>query len=148
MIVLSLPTAVYLVLQLIMLPQITRWHASCNQHVRPLESSGLACIEKPYTMHGARHTAGFRCIHEQSRCQRPHEILGSPWARSAICREWNQRHWEESKTSKRGQCENQWGVGHETRFNKDNWESTYFMIFWKSWNWPLYSRECLQYWLH
>jgi len=22
-----------------------------------------------------------------------------------------------------------------------------FMIFWKSWNWPSYSRECLQYWL-
>ena len=21
------------------------------------------------------------------------------------------------------------------------------MIFWKSWNWPSYSRECLQYWL-
>jgi len=23
----------------------------------------------------------------------------------------------------------------------------YFMIFWKSWKWPSYSRECLQYWL-
>ena len=22
------------------------------------------------------------------------------------------------------------------------------MIFWKSWNWPSYSRECLLYWLH
>jgi len=28
----------------------------------------VACIEEPYTVHGARHTAGFRCIHEQSRC--------------------------------------------------------------------------------
>jgi hypothetical protein len=37
---------------------------------------------------------------------------------------------------KRGQCYNQQGVGHETRFSKDNWESTYFMIFWKSWSWP------------
>jgi len=22
------------------------------------------------------------------------------------------------------------------------------MIFWKFWNWPLYSRQCLLYWLH
>jgi len=41
LIILSLPTAVPLVLQLIMLPQTTRWHASCNQHLRPLELSGL-----------------------------------------------------------------------------------------------------------
>ena len=40
LIVLSLPTAACLVLQLIMLRQTTRWHASCNQHLRPLESSG------------------------------------------------------------------------------------------------------------
>jgi len=33
-------------------------------------------------------------------------------------------------------------------FSKDNWDSTYFMIFWKFWNWPSYSRECLLYWLH
>ena len=37
--------------------------------------------------------------------------------------------------------------GHETRFSQDNWESAYFIIFWKSWNWPSYSRECLLYWL-
>jgi len=30
--------AVCLVLQLIMLPHTTRWHVSCNQHLRPLES--------------------------------------------------------------------------------------------------------------
>jgi len=39
--VLSLPTAIGLLLRLIMLLQITWWHASCNQHLRPLESSGL-----------------------------------------------------------------------------------------------------------
>jgi len=33
-------------------------------------------------------------------------------------------------------------------FITDNWESKYFMIFWISWNWPSYSRECLWYWLH
>jgi hypothetical protein len=64
----------------------------------------VARIEKPYTMHGARHSAVFGCIHEQSGCKRPHQVLGSPWARSAIWREWKHRHWEESKTSKRGQC--------------------------------------------
>jgi len=37
----SLPTAVCLELPLIIPPQITRWHASCNQPLRPLESSGL-----------------------------------------------------------------------------------------------------------
>ena len=26
----------------------------------------MACIEEPHTMHGAHHTAGFRCIHEQT----------------------------------------------------------------------------------
>jgi len=56
------------------------------------------------------------------------------WAQSPIWREWKCRHWEESKTLKRGQCKNQSGVGHETRFSKDNWESMYFKIFWKSWN--------------
>ena len=29
----------------------------------------VACIEEPHTMHGVRHTTGFRCIHEQSQCQ-------------------------------------------------------------------------------
>jgi len=61
-------------------------------------------IEKPYTMHGARHSAVFGRIHEHSGCKRPHQVLGSPWARSAIWREWKHRHWEESKTSKRGKC--------------------------------------------
>jgi len=32
-------------------------------------------------------------------------------------------------------------------FSKHNWESTYFNIFWKFWNWPSYNRECLLYWL-
>jgi len=31
--------------------------------------------------------------------------------------------------------------------SKDNWDSTYLMIFWKSLRWPPYSRECLLYWL-
>jgi len=39
LIVLSLPMAVCLVLHLILLPQTTGWHASCNQHLRPLEYS-------------------------------------------------------------------------------------------------------------
>ena len=99
-------------------------------------------------MHSARHTAVFRCIHEQSRCKRLHQVLGSPWAQSAISREWKHTHREESKTSNRMQCSNQQGGGPETRFSKDNWKSTYFKIFWMSWNWPLYSREYLLYWLH
>jgi len=32
-------------------------------------------------------------------------------------------------------------------FSQDNWESTYFKIFWMAWNWPSYSGECLPYWL-
>jgi len=40
-------------------------------------------------MHGACHTAGFRCIHDQSWGKRPHQLLRSPWGRSAICREWS-----------------------------------------------------------
>jgi len=107
----------------------------------------VAWIEESHTLHGTRHTAGFRCIAEQSRSQRPHQVLGSPWARSAIRREWKRRHWDESKASKRGQLWNQWGVGHETRLSKDNWENTYFKIFWKCWIWPSYSRECLLCWL-
>jgi len=65
----------------------------------------------------------------------------------AIWREWKHQHWEESKTSTRGQCSNQQGVSDETRFSKDNWESTYFRIFWKSWNYPSYSRKWFLYWL-
>jgi len=107
----------------------------------------VACIEAPHTMHGARHTAGFRCIHEQSQCKRPHQVLGSPWVQSAIWREGMHRFWEESKTSKTGQRLNQQRVGHETRFSNRNWESTYFKILSMSWNWPSYSRECLLYWL-
>jgi len=62
----------------------------------------VACIEEPHTVHGARHTAGFRCINKQSRCKRPHEVFRSPWAGSAIWREWKHRHQNESKTSKQG----------------------------------------------
>ena len=98
-------------------------------------------------MNGAHHTAGFRCIHERSQCKRPHEDLVSPWVWSAICREWNHRYQQESKISKRGQLSNCQVVGPETRFGKDSWEIRYFMIFWKSWKWPLYSREFWQYWL-
>jgi len=64
----------------------------------------VARIQKPHTMHGIRHSACFGCIHELCRCNRPQQVLGSPCARSAIWREWQHRHWEESKTSKRGQC--------------------------------------------
>jgi hypothetical protein len=67
-------------------------------------SNQVAWIEEPHTVHGAHDTASFRCIHEQSQCKRPHQVLGSAWARSAIGREWKHRHWEESKTSKGGQC--------------------------------------------
>ena len=107
----------------------------------------MVCIEEPHTVHGARHTAGFRYIHEQSWCTRQHQVLGSPWAISAIWWEWKHGHREESKTSKRGRCKNQYCISHETRFSKDNSKSTYFMIFWNSWNWSSYSRECLLYWL-
>ena len=31
----------------------------------------MAGIEEPHTMHGTCHTARFRCIHEQSRCESP-----------------------------------------------------------------------------
>jgi len=106
----------------------------------------VGCIEEPYTMHGARHTAGCKCIHEQFQCERPHKDLASLWARSAFWRKWKHRYQAESRTSQREQCYNQQGVSHETRLSKDHWESTYFMIFWKSWNWPSYSRECLWYW--
>jgi len=44
----------------------------------------VACLQKPHTMHSARHTAGFRCIHEQPRCKRPHEELGSPHQQNVI----------------------------------------------------------------
>jgi len=64
----------------------------------------VACIEKPHTMHGACHSACFRCGYEQSLCQSRYKVVGSTWARSAIWREWQHRYWEESKTSKRGQC--------------------------------------------
>ena len=53
-------------------------------------------------MQGARHTAGFRGIDEQSQCNWPHQALGSPWAQSAIWREWKHRHREGSQTSKEG----------------------------------------------
>jgi len=56
----------------------------------------VAQIEEPHTIHGARHSACFGCIHEQSGCIRPHQDLGSPWARSAIWREGKHRHWADS----------------------------------------------------
>ena len=46
----------------------------------------VACIEKPHTMHGACNSVCVRCIYEQSGYKRPHQVLGSPWGRSAIRR--------------------------------------------------------------
>jgi hypothetical protein len=126
-----------------MLPQISRWHTNCSQHLRPLESSGL---HWGTTYNAWRTSYGlFRCIHEQSRDKRPYQVMGRQYGRLAIWNEWKHRHREESKTLKRRQCSNQQGVGHESRFSKDNWEHFYFMIFSKSWNWPSCSSECLQY---
>jgi len=76
--------------------QITNYPSGCQNRVAP--------IEKPHTVHGARHAACSGCLDEHSGSRRPHQVLGSPWARSAIWREWKHRHWENSKTSKRGQC--------------------------------------------
>jgi len=101
LIVLTLPTVVCLQLWLIIPPQNTRWHGSSNQHLRVWNR--MASIEEPHTMHGAHHTAGFRCINQQSWCKGPHQVLGSPWAQSAISRKWKHSHWEELKASKRGQ---------------------------------------------
>jgi len=53
-------------------------------------------------MHGTRHSACFRCLHEQSMCKRLHQVLESPSAWSAIWREWKHRHWEESRLHKVG----------------------------------------------
>jgi len=39
------------------------------------------------------------------------------------------------------------GVCHDTSWSKANWATMYFNIFWKSWNWPSYSRVCLLNWL-
>jgi len=107
----------------------------------------MPCNEKLYAMYGAGHSASFRCIHAQSRGQRPHKVWRSPSVQWSICREWNCRHWEESKTVNRGQCQNQQGVGYAGRFGKDDWESTYFKTLWMTWNWHSYSRDCLLYWL-
>jgi len=108
----------------------------------------MACFAKPHTMYGARHSACFRCIHEHSRDKRPHQVMGSPWARSTTWRELKYRHSEESKTSKGWQGWNQQGVSHEPRFGKDKWERTHLKNFWKYWNCTFYSSECLRYWLH
>jgi hypothetical protein len=53
-------------------------------------------------MHLAHHTAGLRCIHEQSQCKRQRQIMGIPWARSAIWREWKHRHRERQRLRKEG----------------------------------------------
>jgi len=42
-------------------------------------------------MHCTCHTAGFRCIVEQSDWNRPQQVLGSPRAWSAILRGWKHR---------------------------------------------------------
>jgi len=46
----------------------------------------VTCIEEPHTVQRARHRAGFRCIHGQSRCKRPHQVFGNQWAQSAMWR--------------------------------------------------------------
>jgi len=99
-------------------------------------------------MYGACHLPCFGYFHEKLWCKRTHKVFGSPWVWSAIWREWKHIQWEEPKTSERGQCWNQQGVCHETRFSKANWISTYFKIYWPSWNWPWYSSECSLHWLH
>jgi len=48
----------------------------------PTLRNHIPCMAHP-------NTAGFRCIHEQSQCKRPHQVLRSPWARSAFWREWS-----------------------------------------------------------
>jgi hypothetical protein len=55
--------------------------------------------------------------------------LESPWVRSAIWRKYKHGHWEVSMTSKSYQCLNQQSVGHEPRFNNDNWECTISIYF-------------------
>jgi len=101
-VVLSLPTVVYSVLQRIMLPQNARYHSRCNQHLRPVKSRGR---NRGTTYHAWRTSYSWlRCIHQQSRCERPHQFLASPWARSAIWRECKHGHWDEPETSKRGHC--------------------------------------------
>jgi len=81
-------------------------------------------------MHGSHHSACSKCIHEQSECERPHQVLASQWPRSGIGDESQHRHWEELKTSKGGQYSTQQSVGHATWFSNDNWESKYFKILW------------------
>jgi hypothetical protein len=114
---------------------INTWHL-CNQ---------VPSIEEPHTMHGAGHTAGFRWIPVHPRCTIPARVLRPPLAQSAILSAWMQKHRQQSKTSKWGPCYHLKGVRQEIRFSNDYWDSTYFMIFWRSWCWPLYTRECLLY---
>jgi len=64
----------------------------------------VACNQEPHTMYGAHHSASIGFIHVQSRCNRLHQILGSPWPAEAIWRGRKHSHWEESKTAKRGRC--------------------------------------------
>jgi len=37
----------------------------------------VACIAEPHTKHCASHTNSVRCVHEQSCCKRPHQVLES-----------------------------------------------------------------------
>jgi hypothetical protein len=82
-----------------------RFHS--DQDPDPNRRSGSVAnttrIWKPHTMHGARDSACFGCIHDQSGWDRPHQVLRRPWMQSALWRQWQHRYWEESKTSKRGQ---------------------------------------------
>jgi len=107
----------------------------------------VTCNEQPHHMLGAHFSACCWWGHEQSGCKRPHPVLGSPWARSAIWREWKHSYWEESKTAKEGKCYSPQRDGHETRFRNDNWQRTYLKTFLKTWTWCSCSREWLLYWL-
>jgi hypothetical protein len=92
--------SLYWGLQWIMLSRITRWPPITNNPCG--FRNPVACIDKPHTMHGARHSYSLRCINKQSGCKRPLQFLGSPLARSAICKNWKFRYWQQSKTSKEG----------------------------------------------
>jgi hypothetical protein len=69
-----------------------------------INTSGLrnwvGCFEELHTMHGTCHIAGFQCIHKQSGCKWPHQVLGIPWVQSAIWREWKYRYWDKSRLRK------------------------------------------------
>lgn len=107
----------------------------------------VACIQQPHTMHGAPHSVCTRCIHMQSQCKKPYQVLQSPWVGSAIWSERKCRYCTASKTLKWEQYWNHSGNGQEIWFSKDRWLSRSYKEFWNPWNWLSYSSQCLLYWL-